>query len=116
MTALSRSATATAWRRCACRSRSSCRRYRSASAPSVAALAALLYLATHGAPPPFLALFGLPPLPNLMVVVAPYAVSVPLVLMLAERFEPATEAGLIAIVLSPAALVAPAALTAAGVR
>jgi len=65
---------------------------------------------------PFLALFGLRRLPNLVVVVTPYAVSVPLVLTLAERFEPATEAGLVGIALAPGALLAPAVLNAAGIR
>ena len=50
------------------------------------------------------------------MVLAPYAVSVPLALMLADRVEPATGAGLLAVALAPAALIAPAALSAAGVR
>ena len=50
------------------------------------------------------------------MVVAPYAVSVPIVLTLAARFEPTTTAGLVALVLAPGALVAPAVLTAAGAR
>lgn len=61
-------------------------------------------------------MFGLRRLPNLVLVVAPYAVSVPLALALAERFEPATEAGLVALALAPAALLAPAVLTASGAR
>jgi hypothetical protein len=99
-----------------CRSPSSCRRCRSGSAPSAAAVAALLYLAAHGARTPFLALLGLKRLRNLVLVVAPYAVSVPLAFAAAERLDPATGAGLVALALAPGALLAPAVVSAAGGR
>jgi hypothetical protein len=112
----SRSATATAWRRSACRSGTSCRHCRSGSAPSVDALAALLYLAAYGARAPLLGLLGLRRLRNLLVVAAPYAVTVPLSLAIADRLEPANAAGLVVLVLAPGALFAPAVMTAAGGR
>ena len=77
---------------------------------------ALLYLATHGARTPFLALLGLRRLRNLVVVVAPYAVSVPLAFVAAERLDPATATGLVALVVAPGALLAPAVVSAAGGR
>ncbi len=51
-----------------------------------------------------------------MLVIAPYAVSVPLAFAVAERLEPASAAGLIAVALAPGALLAPALVTAAGGR
>jgi hypothetical protein len=51
-----------------------------------------------------------------VLVVAPYAVSVPLAFVAAERLEPATGAGLVALVLGPAALLAPALVNAIGGR
>ena len=60
-----------------------------------------------------LALLGLKRLRNLVLVVAPYAVSVPLALAVADRLEPATAAGLIAVALAPGALLAPALVRAA---
>jgi hypothetical protein len=63
-----------------------------------------------------LALLGLKRLPNLVLVIAPYAVSVPLTLAVSDRLEPATAAGLVALALAPGALLAPALVTAAGGR
>jgi hypothetical protein len=51
-----------------------------------------------------------------VVVVAPYAVTVPLVFMIADRLDVATAAGLVALVLAPGALLAPALVNAAGGR
>ncbi len=51
-----------------------------------------------------------------MLVIAPYAVSVPLALAVADRLDPRTAAGLIALALAPGALLAPAVLIAAGAR
>lgn len=51
-----------------------------------------------------------------MLVVAPYAVTVPLALAATERLDPATSAGLIALVLAPGALLAPSVVSAAGGR
>lgn len=76
----------------------------------------LLYLAAHGARTPFLALLGLRRLRNLVLVVAPYAVIVPLAFVIAERLEAATAAGLVALALAPGALLAPALVGAAGGR
>jgi hypothetical protein len=99
-----------------CRSPTSCPRSRSGSAPSAVAFAALLYLAAHGARAPFLALLGTRRLPNLVVVIAPYAVSVPLAFVVSQRLDAATAAGLIALVLAPGALLAPGVVSAAGGR
>ena len=88
----------------------------SGSAPSAVAFAALLYLAAHGARTPFLALLGLKRLRNLVLVVAPYALSVPLAFAVGERLDAATAAGLVAIALAPGALLAPAVVAAAGAR
>lgn len=77
---------------------------------------ALLYLATHGARAPFLALLGLRRLRNLVLVVGPYAATVPLALALSERLDSATSAGLLGLVLAPGALLAPAVVNAAGGR
>lgn len=51
-----------------------------------------------------------------MVATAPYAVTVPIALALAERLEPANAGGLSALALAPGALLAPALMTAAGAR
>ena len=51
-----------------------------------------------------------------MLVIAPYAVSVPLAFAAADRLDPRTAAGLVALALAPGALVAPAVLIAAGGR
>lgn len=51
-----------------------------------------------------------------MLVIAPYAVSVPLAFVAAERLEAATAAGLVGLALAPGALLAPALVTAAGGR
>jgi hypothetical protein len=51
-----------------------------------------------------------------VLVVAPYAVSVPLALALTERLEPANATGLVALALAPGALLAPALVAAAGGR
>lgn len=48
-----------------------------------------------------------------MLVIAPYAVTVPLAFALSERLDPATSAGLTAVVLAPGAFLAPAVVTAA---
>jgi hypothetical protein len=61
-------------------------------------------------------LLGLRRLRNLVLVVAPYAVTVPLAFVLSERLDPATSAGLVAVVLAPGALLAPAVVNAAGGR
>jgi hypothetical protein len=63
-----------------------------------------------------LALLGLKRLRNLVLIVAPYAVSVPLALAVSDRLETATAIGLVALVLAPGALLAPALVTAAGGR
>jgi hypothetical protein len=63
-----------------------------------------------------LAILGLKRLRNLVLVLAPYAVSVPLALAISERLEPATAAGLIALALAPGALLAPVVVSAAGGR
>ena len=89
---------------------------RSGSAPSVAAVAALVYLAAHGARAPLLGLLGLRRLRNVMLVVAPYAVTVPLAAAFGDRLHPATAAGVVATLLAPGALLAPAVVTAAGGR
>ena len=51
-----------------------------------------------------------------MLVVAPYAVTVPLALATSERLDPATSAGLLGLVLAPGAMLAPAVVNAAGGR
>ncbi|HEV8656275.1 MAG TPA: hypothetical protein VGR85_12265 [Candidatus Limnocylindria bacterium] len=51
-----------------------------------------------------------------MLVIAPYAVSVPLALGIAARLDTATAAGLVAVTLAPGALLAPAFVSAAGGR
>jgi hypothetical protein len=51
-----------------------------------------------------------------VLVIAPYAVTVPVAFALAERLDPATAAGLMSLVLAPGALLAPAFVTAAGGR
>lgn len=51
-----------------------------------------------------------------MLVIAPYAVSVPLAFAVSGRLEPATAAGLIALALAPGALLAPALVSASGGR
>ena len=51
-----------------------------------------------------------------MLVVAPYAVSVPIAFGVRERLDAATAAGLVALALAPGALVAPAVVAAAGGR
>ena len=72
-----------------------------------------MYLAAHGARTPFLALLGLKRLRNLVLVIAPYAVSVPIAFAVAERLDPAVAAGLLALVLAPGALLGPAVIIAA---
>ena len=76
----------------------------------------LLYLAAHGARAPFLALLGLKRLRNLVLVIAPYAVGVPLAFAVAERLDPAIAAGLVALAIAPGAFLAPAIVSAAGGR
>lgn len=49
-----------------------------------------------------------------MLVIAPYAASVPLALWVAERLGPANGAGLVALALAPGALLGPAIVAAAG--
>jgi hypothetical protein len=51
-----------------------------------------------------------------VLVVAPYAATVPLALAMAEGLDPATSAGLLGLVLAPGALLAPAVVNAAGGR
>jgi hypothetical protein len=51
-----------------------------------------------------------------VLVVAPYAVTVPLAFAVSERLDPATSAGLIALLLAPGALLAPLVVNAAGGR
>lgn len=51
-----------------------------------------------------------------MLVIAPYAVSVPLAFAAAERLDAANAAGLVALALAPGALLAPALVTTAGGR
>ncbi|MDP9280826.1 MAG: hypothetical protein M3P38_01880 [Chloroflexota bacterium] len=51
-----------------------------------------------------------------MLVIAPYAVTVPLAFAVSERLDPATSAGLAAVVLAPGAFLAPAVVNAAGGR
>ena len=51
-----------------------------------------------------------------MLVVAPYALTVPLAFAVSERIDAATAGGLIALVLAPGALVAPSVVNAAGGR
>ena len=51
-----------------------------------------------------------------MLVIAPYAVSVPLAFAVADRLDPATAAGLVAVALAPGALLAPTLVTALGGR
>ena len=51
-----------------------------------------------------------------MLVVAPYAVTVPLAFAVPERLDSATSAGLVALVLAPGALLAPSVVNAAGGR
>jgi hypothetical protein len=63
-----------------------------------------------------LALLGLKRLRNLVLVVAPFAVSVPLAFAVAERLDTATGAGLVALALAPGALLAPAVVSALGGR
>jgi hypothetical protein len=53
---------------------------------------------------------------NLVLVVAPYAVTVPLAFAVSERLDHATSAGLVALVLAPGALLAPSVVNAAGGR
>jgi hypothetical protein len=61
-------------------------------------------------------MLGLKRLPNLVLVIAPYAVSVPLAFALSNRLAPAAAAGLVALALAPGALLAPAVVTASGGR
>ena len=61
-------------------------------------------------------MLGLRRLPNLVLVVAPYAVSVPLAFVAADRLGSATATGLVALVVAPGALLAPALVSAAGGR
>ena len=51
-----------------------------------------------------------------MVVIAPYAVTVPLAFAVSGRLDPAAAAGLVALALAPGALFAPAVVNAAGGR
>jgi hypothetical protein len=51
-----------------------------------------------------------------VLVIAPYAVSVPVALMVAERLEAATGAGLVALALAPGSFLAPGLVSAAGGR
>jgi hypothetical protein len=51
-----------------------------------------------------------------VLVVAPYGVSVPLAFVAADRLDPATAAGLVALALAPGALLAPTFVNAAGGR
>ena len=51
-----------------------------------------------------------------MLVIAPYAVTVPLAFVVAPQLDPATGAGLVALSLAPGALLAPAVVSAAGGR
>ena len=51
-----------------------------------------------------------------MLVIAPYAVTVPLAFVVAPQLDPATGAGLVALSLAPGALLAPAIVSAAGGR
>ena len=51
-----------------------------------------------------------------MLVIAPYAVTVPLAFVVAQQLDPATGAGLVALSLAPGALLAPAIVSAAGGR
>ena len=51
-----------------------------------------------------------------MLVIAPYAVTVPLAFVAAQQLDPATGAGLVALSLAPGALLAPAIVSAAGGR
>lgn len=51
-----------------------------------------------------------------MLVVAPYAVTVPLAFAVSERLDSATSAGLVALVLAPGGLLAPSVVNAAGGR
>jgi hypothetical protein len=53
---------------------------------------------------------------NLVLVVVPYAVTVLLAFVVADRLDAATAAGLVALVLAPGALLAPALVSAAGGR
>jgi hypothetical protein len=61
-------------------------------------------------------LLGLKRLRNLVLVIAPYAVSVPLAFVVGERLDAATAVGLIALAIAPGALVAPAVVARAGGR
>jgi len=51
-----------------------------------------------------------------VLVIAPYAVTVPLAFVAAQQLDPATGAGLVALSLAPGALLAPAVVSAAGGR
>jgi len=51
-----------------------------------------------------------------VLVVAPYTLTVPLAFAVSERLDPATSAGLVALVLAPGALLAPSVVNAAGGR
>jgi len=51
-----------------------------------------------------------------VLVIAPYAVTVPLAFVAAQQLDPATGAGLVALSLAPGALLAPAIVSAAGGR
>ncbi len=51
-----------------------------------------------------------------MLVIAPYAVSLPLAFAVADRLEPANAVGLVALALAPGAFLAPALVSAAGGR
>ena len=51
-----------------------------------------------------------------MLVLAPYAVTVPLAFVVSERLDSATSAGLVALVLAPGAFLAPSVVNAAGGR
>jgi hypothetical protein len=55
-------------------------------------------------------------LPNLVLVVAPYAVGVPLALTVSQHLSPSMAAGLVAVALAPGALLGPAFVAAAGGR
>jgi hypothetical protein len=75
-----------------------------------------VYFAAYGARTPLLALLGLKRLRNLVLVIAPYAVGVPLAFALAERLDSATAAGLVSLAVAPGTLLAPALVGAAGGR
>lgn len=76
------------------------------SAPSALALAALLYLAAHGARTPLLALRGLLRVRNLAIIVVPAVGLGALALALQGRVEPGVSMGAVALAISPAPLLA----------